>query len=134
MQWGMGISRWIIVDRYDYGHHSTYVGPEKWIDFQKVWDHSRSYLPIKGCVNELNAGLHRHTVSLLSKHHPHEIINSPPFLPDFWCLQEIPDRTHDLRPRRDWILDFMYYGRLCGVLVYRKILELLITGSMHRRS
>ena len=130
----MGISRWIIVDRYDYGHHSIYVGTEKWMAFQKVYDHSRSYLSMKAFVDLLNAGLHRHTMSLLSKHHPHETINSTPFLSDFWYLQEIPDYTHDLRPRGDWILDFMYYGRLCGVLVHRKTSELLLVGPWHRRS
>ena len=36
VQWGMGISRWIILIAYYYGHHVVYVGKHRLTDFQKV--------------------------------------------------------------------------------------------------
>lgn len=36
VQWGMGISRWIPLAAYYYGHHAIYVGPHRLEEFRKV--------------------------------------------------------------------------------------------------
>ncbi|KAL8868716.1 MAG: hypothetical protein Q9174_004804 [Haloplaca sp. 1 TL-2023] len=35
-QWGMGISRWIPLVNWYYGHHTVYVGPHNLMEFRKV--------------------------------------------------------------------------------------------------
>ncbi|KAI4202283.1 MAG: hypothetical protein LQ350_002667 [Teloschistes chrysophthalmus] len=37
VQWGMGISRWIPLAEYYYGHHTIYVGPHRLEEFRKAF-------------------------------------------------------------------------------------------------
>ncbi|KAI4253431.1 MAG: hypothetical protein LQ352_003697 [Teloschistes flavicans] len=37
VQWGMGISRWIPLAAYYYGHHAIYVGPHRLEEFRKAF-------------------------------------------------------------------------------------------------
>ena len=71
---------------------------------------------------------------LLSGHSPDEDINPTPLLSNFWHLQEIPDRNHNLRLRRNLLLDSMYYAGLYGMFAYRKKLESPSTWTLRGRS
>lgn len=48
VQWGMGATRWLIIDRWYYGHHVMYVGKANLMHFQKVYSaHIRSEVDMR---------------------------------------------------------------------------------------